>query len=64
MLKVKVASNIDIQDYSQFYDFEEFKTNIEIWLIDYQQNFTQGELYGFNQLIQLSSKSLGFALKP
>lgn len=59
MLKVKVASNIDIQDYSQFYDFEEFKTNIEIWLIDYQQNFTLGELYGLNQLIQLSSKNPG-----
>lgn len=59
MLKVKVASNSEIQDYSQFYDFEEFKTNIEIWLFDHQQNYTRGELYGLNQFIQLFSKVPG-----
>lgn len=59
MLKVKFATSNDIQGYSQFYDYEEFKTNIEIWLIDYQQNFTRGELYGLNQLILLSSKVPG-----
>nr|WP_309098497.1 hypothetical protein [Fredinandcohnia onubensis] len=59
MLKVRVASSNDIQDYSQFYDFEEFKTNTEIWLIEHQQNFTRGELYGLNQLTHLSSKVPG-----
>jgi hypothetical protein len=59
MLKVKVASNNDIQDFSQFNDYEEFKTNIEIWLFDHQQNFTRGELHGLNQLILLSSKVPG-----
>ncbi|MFD1780054.1 hypothetical protein ACFSFW_15415 [Fredinandcohnia salidurans] len=59
MLKVKVASNTAIQDFSLFNDYEEFKTNIEIWLIDHQQNFTRGELYGLSRLIQLSSKIPG-----
>ncbi|MDR4890048.1 hypothetical protein RGU12_21355 [Fredinandcohnia sp. QZ13] len=59
MLKVKIASSNEIQDYSQFYDFEEFKTNIEIWLIDHQRNFTRGEMDGLNQLILLSTKVPG-----
>ncbi|WP_099354814.1 hypothetical protein [Fredinandcohnia onubensis] len=59
MLKIKIMASNDIQEYSQFYDFEEFKTNIEIWLIDHQQNFTRGEMYGLNQLIQLSSRVPG-----
>jgi hypothetical protein len=59
MLKVEVARPNDIQGYSQFYDYEEFETNIEIWLIDHQQNFTKGELYGLNQLIHLSSNVPG-----
>jgi len=59
MLKVIIESSNDIQVYSQFYDYEEFKANIEIWLIDHQQNFTRGELCGLNQLILLSSKVPG-----
>ncbi len=52
-------SNNDIKGYSQFYDLEEFKINMEIWLIDSQHQFTQGEMYGLNQLIHLSSKFPG-----
>ncbi len=50
---------MDILEYSQFHDYEEFKVNMEIWLIDYQKKFTRGEILGLNQLIQLSSKIPG-----
>lgn len=32
---------------------------MEIWLFDHQNQFTQGEMYGLNQLIHLSSKIPG-----
>ncbi|MEH7386557.1 hypothetical protein V7147_14280 [Bacillus sp. JJ1521] len=59
MLRIKIGSEIDIYEYSQFHDYEEFKVNMEIWLIDYQKKFTRGEMLGMNQLIQLSSKIPG-----
>ncbi|WP_077619754.1 hypothetical protein [Bacillus sinesaloumensis] len=55
MLRITIDTSSNIQGYSQFYDFEEFRLNIEVWFIDHQKEFTQGELYGLNQLIQLSS---------
>ncbi|MFS0821530.1 hypothetical protein [Bacillus sp. 1P02SD] len=59
MLRIKVCSDKAIQVYSQFHDYEEFKLNMEIWLIDHQLKFTRGEVFGLNQLIQLSSKGSG-----
>lgn len=58
MVRIKIGPG-DIQEYSQFHDFEEFKVNMEIWLIDYQIEFTRCEMFGLNQLIQLSSKTPG-----
>lgn len=48
MLKVKIGSSNELQVYSQFHNYEEFITTIEIWLFDYQQYFMRGELYGLN----------------
>ncbi|MEH7223244.1 hypothetical protein V7112_05455 [Bacillus sp. JJ1566] len=59
MLRIKIGSEKDIQEYSQFHDYEEFKVNMEIWLIDHQKKFTRGEMLGLHQLIQLSSNIPG-----
>ncbi|THE13918.1 hypothetical protein E1I69_05270 [Bacillus timonensis] len=59
MSRIKIDSEMDIQKYSQFYDYEEFKTNMEIWLIVHQSEFTLGEVYGLTQLIHLSSEVPG-----
>ncbi|MEH7236437.1 hypothetical protein [Bacillus sp. JJ1562] len=59
MLRINIGSDKDIQEYSLFHDYEEYKVNMEIWLIDYQKKFTRGELFGLNQLIHLSSKVPG-----
>lgn len=59
MLRVKLHSELDIKEYSQFYDYEEFKVNMEIWLIDYQKRFTRGEVIGLNQLLKLASSVPG-----
>ena len=59
MTRIKISSERDIQVYSQFHDYEEFKVNMEIWLIDFQKRFTRGEICGLNQLIQLSSNVPG-----
>ncbi|MEH7380497.1 hypothetical protein V7138_08455 [Bacillus sp. JJ1533] len=58
-MRIKISSDQEIQEYSQFHDYEEFKVNMEIWLIDHQKRFTRGELIGLNQLIQLSLKVPG-----
>ncbi|WP_010677004.1 hypothetical protein [Bacillus timonensis] len=55
MTKIKMLSNKEIGRYSRFSDYEEFKVNMEIWLIEHQQAFTKGEMMGLNQLILLSS---------
>ncbi|RFB17455.1 hypothetical protein DZB84_10350 [Bacillus sp. HNG] len=59
MRRIKISSDKDIQEYSQFENYEEYKANMEIWLIDYQMKFTRGEMFGLNQLIQLASKVPG-----
>ena len=39
------------EPFSQFQSLTEFHHHIEMWLVDYQQEFSKGELVGLEQLV-------------
>jgi hypothetical protein len=59
-MRLLQKESIDVlSEYQKFQDVEEFIIHIEIWLVDYREKFTRGELIGFKQLIRFSSKVPG-----
>src|SRR3954453_5621772 len=45
--------------YSQFSSLKEFNTHMEMWLVEYKEKFSKGELVGLKRLVRFSAKIPG-----
>ena len=47
------------EGYSQFASLTEFNRHLEMWMLEYKQDFTKGELVGLKRLVRFAAKIPG-----
>jgi len=58
-MHLKSGSIEGFGQYSQFSSLKEFNTHIEMWLVEYKDTFSKGELLGLKRLVRFAAKIPG-----
>src|SRR4051812_7163738 len=58
-MNLKSGQIQQFEEYSQFKSLKEFNNHMEMWLVEYKQEFTKGEVVGLKRLVRFSAKVPG-----
>lgn len=59
MKNIKSGAMEQYSSYSQFSSLSEFNSHMEMWLLEYKNEFTKGEVMGLKRLIRFAAKYPG-----
>ena len=58
-MNLKSGAVQQFEQFSQFISLTEFHHHMEMWLVNYKQDFSKGELVGFKQLVLFTAEIPG-----
>jgi hypothetical protein len=58
-MNLKSGAVQQFEQFSQFISLTEFHHHMEMWLVNYKQDFSKGELVGFKQLVFFTTEIPG-----
>ncbi len=58
-MNLKSGTIDKFEDYSNFSDLQEFNRHMEMWMLQYKDDFSKGELVGLKRLVRYSAKIPG-----